>query len=67
MLAIEHCPLNSGTYYLNVGIEPYPDVGAVGQYHDYLPRYRQFSISRQDSVILNKVCDTPSSWTIRAG
>ena len=66
-LAIEHCPLNSGTYYLNIGIEPYPDVGAVGQYHDYLPRYRQFSISRQDSFILNTVCDTPSSWKIQAG
>jgi ABC-type sulfate/molybdate transport systems ATPase subunit len=66
ILEIERCPLNSGSYYLNVGIEPYPDVAAVGQYHDYLPRYRKFSISRRDSLLLNKVCDSPSSWAIKA-
>jgi len=65
-LRIERLPLNSGSYYLDVGIEPYPNVATVGEYHDYLPRCCKFSIVREDSLILHKICDTPSSWTICA-
>ncbi|MFM6001733.1 MAG: Wzt carbohydrate-binding domain-containing protein, partial [Sphaerospermopsis kisseleviana] len=61
-LRIEKIPFNSGSYYLNVGIEPYANVNAVTDYHDYLPRYKKFYVTRNDSLILNKVCDTPSRW-----
>ena len=61
-LVIPHLPLNSGTYYINVGVEPYADIAAVSDYHDYLPRCAKFAVVRPDRLLLNKVCDTPSQW-----
>jgi len=65
-LRITQCPLNAGSYGLDVGIEPVPNVATVGDYHDYFPRCRKFSIIRQDSLVLNKVCDSPSTWSIQS-
>ena len=65
-LKIKTIPFNSGNYYLTIGIEPYPDVNAVANYHDYLPRYKKFSVTRRDSLVLNKICDTPSKWFLRS-
>lgn len=64
-LSIPNIPFNSGNYYINIGIEPYYDTASVSDYHDYLPRYRKFSIIRRDNLILGKVCDTPSIWSAR--
>ena len=64
-LEIGKIPFNSGSYYINVGIEPYPEIAAVSDYHDYAPRYRKFSVVRCDRLILTKVCDTPSRWVPR--
>jgi len=61
-LKIEKIPFNSGNYFLNIGVEPYANVNAVTDYHDYLPRHKSFSVIRNDKLILNKVCDTPSRW-----
>lgn len=61
-LNIPRFPLNSGLYYINAGIEPYPDVASTTAYHDYRPRCKKFAVVTADNIVLNKVCDTPSTW-----
>jgi ABC-type polysaccharide/polyol phosphate transport system ATPase subunit len=56
--------LNNGTYYVNVGIEPRPDIARVADYHDWKIRMTEFSVVRPDHLILNKIFDSPSSWRI---
>lgn len=54
--------LNSGNYYVNVGIEPYPNVPRVNDYHDYQTRVAEFAVVREDHLILSKFFDSPSVW-----
>jgi ABC-type polysaccharide/polyol phosphate transport system ATPase subunit len=54
--------LNNGNYYINVGIEPRPDIARVADYHDWKTRMTEFSVVRSDHLILGKVFDSPSSW-----
>lgn len=54
---------NSGTYFLNVGIEPRPNVARVNDYHDWRLRVREFGIVRSDHLILAKAFDSPSAWS----
>lgn len=56
---------NTGSYYLSIGIEPKADVPTIREYHDYLPRHLKFAVIRSDQIVLNKVIDTPSTWTLR--
>jgi lipopolysaccharide transport system ATP-binding protein len=66
-LAIDHLQLASGSYYVSVGIEPYPDVTRVNDYHDWQPRVASFSVTRTDRLLVSKVFDSPSRWSILAG
>lgn len=56
--------LNNGTYYVNVGIEPRPDIARVADYHDWKIRMIEFSVVRSDHLILSKIFDSPSSWRV---
>lgn len=63
-LAVDHLQLASGSYYVSVGIEPYPDVARVNDYHDWQPRAAAFSVTRTDRLIVSKVFDSPSRWSL---
>lgn len=63
-IELPHLLLNSGSYYVNAGIEPYPDVARVSDYHDYRTRLTEFAVVRSDSRILSKMFDSPSHWQI---
>lgn len=63
-IELPHLLLNSGSYYINAGIEPYPDVARVSDYHDYRTRLTEFAVVRSDSRILGKMFDSPSRWQI---
>jgi ABC-type polysaccharide/polyol phosphate transport system ATPase subunit len=56
--------LNNGTYYINVGIEPRPDIARVADYHDWKVRVDEFSVVRSDHLILGKIFDSPSRWEV---
>lgn len=60
---IPKIPLNTGNYYINVGIEPFANVQITSRYHDYIPRYRKFSVARHDGLSLTRAVDLPSVWT----
>ncbi|MBY0437228.1 MAG: ABC transporter ATP-binding protein [Burkholderiales bacterium] len=66
-LAIDHLQLASGSYYVSVGIEPYPDVARVNDYHDWQPRAATFSVTRTDRLLVSKVFDSPCRWTLAPG
>lgn len=65
-LTIPTLLLNSGSYYLNIGIEPYPNIARISDYHDYKTRCAAFSVVRPDNLVLNKVFDCPANWTHQA-
>lgn len=56
--------LNPGRYYVNIGIEPYPDPATVQQYHHWAPRFRKFRVIREDRGATNAAIDFPSKWTL---
>jgi ABC-type polysaccharide/polyol phosphate transport system ATPase subunit len=56
--------LNSGSYFLNVGIEPRAGIARVNDYHDWWVRAASFAVVRSDSMILGKMFDSPSKWDV---
>ncbi|MBV9249951.1 MAG: ABC transporter ATP-binding protein, partial [Acetobacteraceae bacterium] len=64
-LDLPHVLLNSGTYYISAGIEPYPNVPRVNDYHDWRVRLVEFGVVRTDHLIVGKAFDSPSTWTRR--
>lgn len=56
--------LNSGSYFLNVGIEPRAGIARVNDYHDWWVRAASFAVVRSDSMILGKMFDSPSKWSV---
>lgn len=57
--------INTGSYSINAAIEPYPETNVVSEYHDYRPRCAVFAVGREDRLVLSKVYDCPSAWTVR--
>jgi lipopolysaccharide transport system ATP-binding protein len=56
--------LSPGQYYVNIGIEPYANVARVNDYHDYKVRIAHFGVMWDHHMVLNKLMDSPSHWSI---
>lgn len=63
-VALPFVLLNSGNFYVNVGIEPKPDTARVADYHEWKTRAVSFSITRSVPMLVSKAFDSPSAWSL---
>jgi lipopolysaccharide transport system ATP-binding protein len=63
-IQLDNLQLNSGSYYINAGVEPSKDMARVSDYHDWKIRLAEFSVVRSDHLIASKVFDSPSYWAL---
>jgi len=59
--------LNPDDYFINVGIEPFPDVPTVQQYHHWAPRFGKFTVVCAEGDYKPSAFESPSAWSILKG
>lgn len=64
-ILLPHVLLNTGRYFVNIGIEPKRDTARIVDYHDWRRYAASFAIMRDSSIVVSKAFDSPSIWTMR--
>lgn len=64
-IEMPHLLLNSGNYYINVGVEKWPNMPRANDYHIWAVRTKSFGVVRSDNMIVGKAFDSPALWSMR--
>jgi ABC-type polysaccharide/polyol phosphate transport system ATPase subunit len=61
-LSLPNVLLNTGRYFVNVGVEPRRDTARIADYHEWRRYAASFGVTRSSPIIVNKAFDSPASW-----
>ncbi len=64
-LRLPNLLLNTGRYFINIGIEPRRDTARIADYHDWRRYAASFGVTRSSPIIVSKAFDSPADWSIR--